>query len=53
LPDTTSFLKQSTGGNHAGFGSYGEQRGDGTATISNEEQQQQIADKLTSWLANL
>lgn len=29
-----------TGGNHAQFGNYGEQRGDGTATISSEEQQQ-------------
>ena len=28
------------GGNHAGFGSYGEQDGDGTATISPEEQWQ-------------
>ena len=28
------------GGNHAGFGSYGEQNGDGTATISPEEQWQ-------------
>jgi predicted alpha/beta-hydrolase family hydrolase len=52
LPDTTN-VETITGGNHAGFGSYGAQRGDGTATISNEEQQQQIADKLTSWLANL
>ena len=27
-----------TGGNHAWFGSYGEQKGDGTAAISHEEQ---------------
>lgn len=31
------------GGNHAGFGSYGAQRGDGTATISAQEQQDQAA----------
>ncbi len=28
------------GGNHAQFGNYGEQRGDGSAAISSEEQQQ-------------
>lgn len=27
------------GGNHGGFGNYGQQKGDGTATISNESQQ--------------
>jgi hypothetical protein len=26
------------GGNHAGFGDYGQQKGDGNATISHEEQ---------------
>lgn len=31
------------GGNHAQFGNYGEQAGDGTATISREEQQDQTA----------
>ena len=29
------------GGNHAQFGNYGEQKGDGKATISAEEQQRQ------------
>ena len=29
------------GGNHARFGNYGEQRGDGTAAVSREEQQEQ------------
>lgn len=29
------------GGNHAWFGNYGEQAGDGTASISREEQQEQ------------
>lgn len=32
------------GGNHAQFGDYGPQPGDGTATIPAEEQQQQAAD---------
>ena len=34
------------GGNHAQFGSYGEQDGDGTATISAEEQRQAVKDAL-------
>ena len=31
------------GGNHAGFGNYGAQRGDGIAAVSPEEQQRQTA----------
>ena len=38
------------GGCHAGFGSYGAQKGDGTPTISAEEQQQQTADALAAWM---
>ena len=38
------------GGCHAGFGSYGAQNGDGTPTISAEEQQQQTADALAAWM---
>ena len=38
------------GGNHAQFGSYGEQAGDGTATISPEEQRQAVIDALTELL---
>ena len=34
------------GGNHAGFGDYGEQKGDGTASISAEEQQEQTAEAI-------
>ena len=34
------------GGNHARFGNYGEQAGDGTATISPEQQQEQTAAAL-------
>lgn len=38
------------GGNHAGFGSYGKQDGDGEATISAEEQQKQTADHIALWV---
>ena len=34
------------GGNHARFGNYGEQSGDGKATISSEEQQKQTANAV-------
>lgn len=34
------------GGNHAGFGDYGEQSGDGTATISGDEQKAQTVTKI-------
>ncbi len=38
LPTDTSFL-EIEGGNHAYFGNYGEQKGDGVASISRQEQQ--------------
>ncbi|EKF50738.1 alpha/beta hydrolase [Lactococcus garvieae] len=38
------------GGNHAGFGSYGAQKGDNQADISNEKQQEEIATELINWL---
>lgn len=34
------------GGNHANFGNYGEQDGDGTAAITREEQQKQTVDAI-------
>jgi hypothetical protein len=40
LPPDTTFV-EIEGGNHAGFGSYGAQAGDGVATISPDEQQAQ------------
>ena len=46
--DTTETIID--GGCHAGFGSYGAQKGDGTPTISAEEQQQQTADVLAAWM---
>ena len=41
------------GGCHAGFGSYGAQKGDGAPVISAEEQQQQTADALAAWMNSL
>ena len=46
--DTTETIID--GGCHAGFGSYGAQKGDGTPAISAEEQQQQTADALAAWM---
>ena len=46
--DTTETIID--GGCHAGFGSYGTQKGDGTPTISAEEQQQQTADEPAAWM---
>ena len=39
-----------SGGNHAGFGSYGPQAGDGTAAITETVQQEQAADAILSFL---
>lgn len=41
------------GGNHAGFGSYSPQKGDNLATISNEEQQLVISQRLIDWLKDI
>ena len=38
------------GGNHAWFGNYGVQEGDGKATISHEEQQAQTVEKILEWM---
>ncbi len=42
-----------TGGNHAGFGMYGEQKGDGEATISNREQIKKTASMILVFIAFL
>ncbi|MFV0557685.1 MAG: alpha/beta hydrolase [Enterococcus sp.] len=52
LPSSTSYI-EIIGGNHAGFGSYGQQKGDGTATIPNEKQQRLVAENLHTWLEKL
>ncbi|MDO4797670.1 MAG: alpha/beta hydrolase [Coriobacteriales bacterium] len=41
------------GGNHAGFGCYGPQRGDGDPTIDAAEQQRQTADGLASFVEQI
>ncbi len=41
------------GGNHAGFGHYGPQARDGTATIPREEQQRQTAETVLAFLEGL
>jgi len=38
------------GGNHAGFGDYGKQDGDGEADISPEEQRKQAAELIAEWI---
>lgn len=50
LPPGTRYIAIQ-GGNHAGFGWYGPQGGDGQATISRAEQQAQIVDATTTLLA--
>lgn len=40
------------GGNHAWFGNYGKQDGDGTASISQKEQQDITVDKIVDWINN-
>lgn len=52
LPDSTVYYSVK-GGNHAQFGSYGVQKGDGEAVIGEEEQQRLTAQAMLHWLANL
>lgn len=40
------------GGNHAGFGMYGKQKGDGESSISKEEQWKQTLDAIRSFIGN-
>lgn len=49
LPEDALF-KVIDGGNHAGFGFYGEQRNDGDATISNAVQHQLVIDFIVDFL---
>ena len=41
------------GGNHAQFGYYGEQRGDGIATITHEQQLEATTSAIASFLSNV
>ena len=49
LPEHT-VEKVIEGGNHAGFGSYGEQEGDGQAKISQEEQIEVTVEKIKNYI---
>lgn len=48
--ETTSKRIEIAGGNHAYFGNYGEQKGDGTATITRPEQQQETVDEVIKFV---
>lgn len=39
------------GANHAGFGNYGEQKGDGIASMTSGLQQQRTANEIASWMS--
>ena len=52
LPINATFVEIS-GGNHAGFGWYGSQNGDGHATLSKPEQQDLIVQATAAFLAGL
>jgi pimeloyl-ACP methyl ester carboxylesterase len=52
LPADATFV-EITGGNHAGFGWYGAQNGDGPATLSQMEQQELIVQATTAFLQTL
>jgi len=52
LPDRTTYL-QIGGGNHAQFGWYGEQQGDGLATITREVQQQMVVNTVVEFLKGI
>ena len=50
VPDTKELVIE--GGNHGQFASYGEQAGDGEATISAQEQQQITADEIALFITS-
>ena len=45
-----SVIEEINGGNHAQFGNYGVQKGDGEAKITREEQQRQTAERITAFV---
>ena len=52
LPDGTT-LEEIQGGNHAQFGDYGPQKGDGVASVSRDEQQRLTAEAILTIAATL
>lgn len=53
LPPATTTFAKFKGGNHAGFGDYGAQKGDRPATISDQAQQKWVAGQLLTWLQRI
>ena len=49
LPESTIYTTIE-GGNHSGFGLYGQQNGDGTATMSAQEQQKQLVQLIKQFI---
>lgn len=52
MPQQTEYI-EIKGGNHAGFGAYGVQKGDSKARTSNNTQQTQISHSIIEWLEKL
>ncbi len=52
LPDDTRYLLIE-GGNHAGFGYYGPQMGDGRATLTKDEQRRATSEAILTFIAEL
>lgn len=49
LPSQTTLVTLK-GGNHSGFGAYGQQKGDGTASLSPKQQNHLVAKQIIAWL---
>lgn len=52
MPSSAQFV-EIEGGNHAGFGDYGDQKGDGEASISNEQQMMQTSEAIVELIEGL
>ena len=52
MPEDAIFT-EIAGGNHGGFGDYGHQKGDGTATISNEQQINETSAYIVDFLSGI
>lgn len=52
MPSDAEFIELK-GGNHGGFGDYGHQKGDGDATITNEEQMREASEYIIKLLEKL
>lgn len=52
MPSDSEF-KEIKGGNHGGFGDYGHQKGDGEASVTNEEQMSETSKEIIKMLDNV